>query len=414
MSNDVLMNKDLGTFANGSAYEIDKWLLRKMLRFIGNPSISMVLWSGDHVSPANKKPVARTIIRDRTTLLKLLANPDLHFGDAYAEGRLEVEGNLVEFLETIYRSLPEASWNDSVKTRLSRLLNRPRTNSLLGSKDNIHQHYDIGNDFYKLWLDENMQYTCAYFRNRDMTLEEAQLAKLHHVCRKLGLRSGETVAEAGCGWGTLALHMAKHYGVKVKAYNISKEQIAFARKNAGREGLSDRVEYIEDDYRNMSGKFDAFVSVGMLEHVGAKNYRELGRVVNQTLKENGRGLIHSIGRNKPEPMNSWIEKRIFPGAYPPTLREMMEIFEPWGFSIIDVENLRLHYAKTLIKWLDRFENSVDKVSEMFNQQFVRMWRLYLAGSIAAFTTGYLQLFQVVFSHPSKNDVPWTRWHLYSE
>ena len=413
--NNVLINKDLGTLtAKERAYGIEKWLLLRMLGRMGRPPIKFVLWNGEEISSGHDRPVARIIIHNRQTLLRLLANPNLHFGDAYAEGKIEIDGNLVEFLEAVYRAIYQASQDDSITGRVSRIINRPRVNSLSGSRENIHHHYDIGNPFYRLWLDENMQYTCAYFASADMTLEEAQVAKMEHVSRKLQLKPGETVVEAGCGWGGLSLHMAKHYGVKVKAYNISHQQVLFAKERAEALGLSERVEYIEDDYRNISERFDAFVSVGMLEHVGTNNYRELGRVIKCCLKQNGRGLIHSIGRNKAEPMDPWIEKRIFPGAYPPTLREMMEIFEPWGFSVTDVENLRLHYAKTLKHWLERFEEASCQIDKQFDQQFTRAWRLYLAGSLAGFTAGTLQLFQVLFAHPEKSDLHWTRSHLYSK
>ncbi|MBI4746796.1 MAG: class I SAM-dependent methyltransferase [Deltaproteobacteria bacterium] len=412
--NNVLINKELGTLtARERAYGIEKWLLLRMLDRMGRPPIKFVLWSGEEISSGHDRPVGRIIIRNRKTLLKLLANPNLHFGDAYAEGKIEIDGNLVELLESVYRAIYQASQDDSITGRVSRIINRPRVNSLSGSRENIHHHYDIGNPFYRLWLDENMQYTCAYFASANMTLEEAQVAKMDHVSRKLQLKPGETVVEAGCGWGGLSLHMAKRYGVKVKAFNISRQQILFARERAQALGLSERVEYIEDDYRNISERFDAFVSVGMLEHVGTSNYRELGRVIKCWLKKNGRGLIHSIGRSKAEPMDPWIEKRIFPGAYPPTLREMMEIFEPWGFSVTDVENLRLHYAKTLKHWLERFEEASCQVDKLYDQRFTRAWRLYLAGSIAGFTAGTLQLFQVLFAHPEKSDFPWTRWHQYA-
>jgi cyclopropane-fatty-acyl-phospholipid synthase len=235
---------------------------------------------------------------------------------------------------------------------------------------------------------------------------------MDHVCRKLRLKAGESVVEAGCGWGTLALHMARNYGVRVRAFNISREQVAYARERAAREGLSGQVEYVEDDYRNISGRFDAFVSVGMLEHVGVANYEALGAVIRRALQGRGRGLIHSIGRNYPAPLQPWIEKRIFPGAYPPSLGEMMGIFEPSNLSILDVENLRLHYARTLRDWLVLYENASERVRQMFDEKFVRMWRLYLAGSVAAFTTGTLQLFQVVFAPGESNDVPLTRAHLY--
>jgi cyclopropane-fatty-acyl-phospholipid synthase len=294
------------------------------------------------------------------------------------------------------------------------LQHRRIANTFDKAKSNIHHHYDIGNDFYRLWLDQaEMQYTCAYFPDPSMTLEQAQLAKLHHVCRKLELQADDNVVEAGCGWGGLALFMARHYGVKVTAYNISREQVAHARARAESEGLSDRVEYVLDDYRNIRGEYDAFVSVGMLEHVGKKDFTTLGQVIARCLKPEGRGLIHSIGRNRPEPMNAWIERRVFPGAYPPSLMEMMGIFEPNDLSVIDVENLRLHYSLTLQHWAKRYEQHCEEITAMMDEPFVRTWRLYLAGSIAAFNVGNLQLYQVVFARQQNNQLPWSRAHLYT-
>jgi cyclopropane-fatty-acyl-phospholipid synthase len=185
------------------------------------------------------------------------------------------------------------------------------------SRANIHHHYDIGNDFYELWLDEQLLYTCACFQNPKMTLEEAQIAKMDHVCRKVGLKPGETVIEAGCGWGALALHMARHYCVNVRAFNISSEQIESAQAWSRREGLDHQVEFIEDDWRNIAGRYDAFVSVGMLEHVETENYRQLGGMVSKCLQPHGLALIHTIGRNQPQGMDRWIEHRIFPGSYRP-------------------------------------------------------------------------------------------------
>jgi cyclopropane-fatty-acyl-phospholipid synthase len=257
-----------------------------------------------------------------------------------------------------------------------------------------------------------MSYTCAYFPTAEATLEQAQVAKMDHVCRKLRLRAGDSVVEAGCGWGSLALHMASRYGAKVRAFNISGEQIRYARQRAKDLGLDGRVEYVEDDYRNITGRYDVFVSVGMLEHVGRENYPELGRVVRNALSAEGRGLIHSIGRNRPQPLHAWIERRIFPGAYAPSLGEMMQIFEPWDLSVIDVENIRLHYALTLRQWLARYESALDQVRARFDEFFVRMWRLYLAGSIAAFETGTMQLFQVLFTIQENNQLPPTREYMY--
>ncbi len=393
----------------------ERWLLKKFLAAIGNPPVDLMMWDGEVIANHKRATIATLHIRDRVALYALMWDPNLRFGDYYASGRLEVEGDFQRFLEAVYRAGNATRGSGIFRDRLSRLAYRPRPNTLRGSKANIHSHYDIGNDFYKLWLDRDyMQYTCAYYPEQALTLEQAQVAKMEHVCRKLRLQPGETVVEAGCGWGGLARYMAKHHGVNVRSYNISHEQISFARARAQQEGLADRVEYVEDDYRNIEGDFDVFVSVGMLEHVGVDNYPALGEVIDRSLKDNGRGLIHSIGRNRARLMNGWIEKRIFPGAYPPTLREAMDIFEPNELSVLDVENLRMHYAKTLEEWLERYEANIDWVRETYDEAFVRAWRLYLAGSIAAFTTGSLQLFQILFARPRDNDLPWTRAHLYEK
>jgi cyclopropane-fatty-acyl-phospholipid synthase len=388
---------------------LDAWLLAKLSAFLGDPALEFAIKDGAHVSPAGVA-AARVTFANRATLLAVLTDPAMRFGDAYSEGTVSIEGDLVSMLEVVYRA---GVTTDKPGSLLRRALRRPRTNTLTGSRDNIHRHYDIGNQFYSLWLGGTMAYTCAYYPSPAARLDEAQLAKMDHVCRKLRLKPGETVVEAGCGWGTLALHMARRYGVRVRAFNISREQIMYAREHAQRAGLAGQVEYVEDDYRNISGQYDAFVSVGMLEHVGVDNYPELGNVAHRALGGRGRGLIHTIGRNYPALLQPWIEKRIFPGACPPALSEMMRIFEPWDFSVLDVENLRLHYALTLRHWLELYETASDKVREMFDARFVRMWRLYLAGSLAAFTTGKLQLFQVVFAPGQNNDIPWNRAEIYA-
>jgi cyclopropane-fatty-acyl-phospholipid synthase len=390
---------------------LEESLLRWLLSALGDPPVEFVLWNGRRVSVGSNDPVASLRLADRLTLLRLFWYPSFEFAEAYTDGRIEVEGSLSGLVAAINRSLARVPASPyALRRRLQR--RGPRRNTLQRSRSNVHHHYDLGNEFYQLWLGDTMAYTCAYYPTPDATLEQAQIAKMDHVCRKLRLRQGESVVEAGCGWGSLALHMAEHYGVRVRAFNISREQIAFARERARAKDLAGRVDFVEDDYRNIAGQFDAFVSVGMLEHVGPDHYRDLGRIARDAIGTNGRGLIHSIGRNKPKPFDGWIAKRIFPGAYPPSLREMLEIFEPWNLSVLDVENLRLHYARTLEHWLERYEAARVDIERMFDARFVRMWRLYLAGSIAAFQTGELQLFQVLFAPGCSNDVPWTREHLY--
>ncbi len=393
-------------------FSAEKLLLARMMESLGNPPVDLVLWDGQEIASLEKPALARVLIRDRGALLKLIANAELGFGEMYSADRIEVEGNLVDCLEAIYRALPRTE-RGQIGQKLLAPFNAPLRNTLPRARRNIHHHYDIGNDFYKLWLDRDMVYTCAYFPDPATGLEQAQAAKLDYVCRKLRLAPGETVIETGCGWGALALHMARHYGVTVKAYNISKQQIAYARERARAEGLDARVQFIEDDYRNAGGEFDAFVSVGMLEHVGVDQYPVLGALIDRCLKHSGRGLIHSIGRDRPSPMTPWIERNIFPGACPPSLSQMMQIFEPFGFSVLDVENLRLHYAKTLEHWLGRYEANAERVAQMFDPAFVRAWRLYLAGSLAAFRSGDMQLFQVSFTRSGQNRIPWTRQYLYS-
>jgi len=400
--------------ASATPKAIERWALAQLLGLAGNPPVRFVLWNGAEVPASGAAPVARLHIRNRHTLWQLLSNPDLRFGDAYTRGDLEVEGDLVDCLQAMYRAFPAVSEQNRLYRGLQRWRNRAGLNTLADSLSNIHRHYDTGNDFFKLWLDEQMVYTCAYFPSTTLSLEQAQQRKLDYVCRKLRLQPGESVIEAGCGWGALARHMARHYGVQVRAFNISHEQILHARERAAAEGLAAQVEYIEDDYRNIRGQCDAFVSVGMLEHVGRNNYPTLGAVIDRCLAPHGRGLLHSIGRNQPCPMNAWIERRIFPGSYPPTLREMMAVLEPSGFSVLDVENLRLHYAKTLEHWLDRFETHSDEISARYDAAFTRAWRLYLAGSLAAFATGWLQLFQIVFTRSGDNAIPWSRAHLYAQ
>jgi cyclopropane-fatty-acyl-phospholipid synthase len=313
-------------------------------------------------------------------------------------------------METAYQSSPGLrSWRRHIR---SKWLTWSQVNTRRGSARNIHHHYDLSNDFYRMWLDEHMLYTCAYFPTPEASLEAAQEAKLEMVCRKLRLRPGETVVEVGCGWGGLAIYMAQRYGVRVKAYNISHEQIRYAREWAEREGVTDSVEFIEDDYRTVKEKFDVFCSVGMLEHVGPDHYHELGRVIYRAIGDSGRGFLHYIGRNRPAPLSVWIRKCIFPGGYTPTIRESMEVLEPQSFSVLDIENLRMHYAKTLEHWLARFEAAFDTVVREKGMEFARMWRLYLAGSVAAFRTGKLQLFQVLFAGKDSRFTPWTRDDLY--
>jgi cyclopropane-fatty-acyl-phospholipid synthase len=393
------------TFSSDSAPRastpVDRWVAGRIQASVPSARLRFVLWDGFELPYTGDAPVGTIVFRNRRALFSWVWNPDLNFGEAYMFGAVDLQGDLVAMLCEIYRALR--------RTRPREQASSKPVNDERAARENVHRHYDLGNDFYRLWLDREMLYTCAYFPSPDATLEDAQITKMDRVCRKLQLRPGERVVEAGCGWGSLALFMAKQYGVSVRAFNVSSEQIAYARARAKESGLAGQVEFIEDDYRNVRGQHDVFVSVGMLEHVGLGDYQAFGSVVERSLTGAGRGLLHFIGRNQPGALNPWIRKRIFPGAYPPALPEVFErVLEPWNMSVLDVENLRLHYASTLDHWRRRFEAASDEVTRMFDDTFVRAWRLYLAGSQAAFTTGTMQLFQVVFARGASNAIPWTR------
>jgi len=374
---------------------LDRRIADAFQRWLRAADLRLELWDGSSPWTSTSTSVGDVVVSDRWALLKLIFNPDLQFGELYTAGRVAIRGSLERVMEVASR-LPRP---DHLSLREWWALHARNWNGRLASRRNVHHHYDLGNDFYQIWLDQQLVYTCALFPTADATLEEAQIAKLDLVCRKVGLRPGDSVVEVGCGWGALALHMGRAYGARVKAFNISREQVRFARERAAREGLADRVEFIEDDYRNASGHFDVFVSVGMLEHVGVHHYRSLGNVIRRVLKpEGGRGLLHFIGRDRPRPLNAWTARRIFPGAYPPTVAEVMRyVLEPAQQSVHHLENLRPHYARTLFHWRERFERAEQQVRQRFGDAFFRAWHLYLASSEAAFVSGSLQLFQIVFA-----------------
>lgn len=365
-------------------------------------------------------PYAFTIhIKTVRAARDVVTKSSLGFGEAYTRGEIDVEGDLQDVALLSYELL-EGPLKGTLWERVRYVLGFfARRNTLTGSKKNIAAHYDLANSFYQLWLDAEMQYTCAYFNRPTDSLEDAQRQKMDLVCRKLRLAPGEFVVEAGCGWGGLALHMARNYGVRVKSFNISKEQIEFAREKAQRLGI-DSVEYVHDDYRNIPNyvkSCDKFASICMLEHVGRESYAAFQALVAKVLRKPGLAMLQFISRTNPSPIsNPWLEKYVFPGYYNPSLGEIIKPLEAEHrqLHLVDIENMRYHYALTLVHWLDRLERNADKIRAEWGERVVRTFRLYLAGGLADFAHGAGTLvYQVLLSHGFDNGAPLTRQHFYA-
>jgi cyclopropane-fatty-acyl-phospholipid synthase len=392
----------------GAASPLDRWCLAQLTRVAAGVPLRVELWDGTSAAASGGESRFTIRIGTRRALWRMVRDPDLGFGEAYVEGDLHVNGDMPALVDEVARAL--ATTRRSGADGLRRCLARWSGATIGAARRNAQYHYDLGNDFYRLWLDDDLVYTCAYFPTPNASLEEAQRAKLEHVCRKLHLSAGDRVFEAGCGWGALARHMALVHGVTVRAWNVSHEQVAEARARAAAEGLGGRVEFVEDDWRRMDGTCDVFASIGMLEHVGRARYGELGRVIDRCLHPvHGRGLLHFIGRDIEAPSSRWTRRYVFPGFHLPTLREAIGgVLEPSGFSVLDIEDLRRHYTLTLEHWRDRFERAAPTVTACFGERFTRLWRYYLAGAHAGFAAGYLQLFQVLFARRGWDGGAWRR------
>ena len=365
--------------------------------------------------PKKENPI-RFKILDKTLHWKLLINPDLYLGEGYTDGSIVIEnGTLTEFLDIAIKNIGRDSAN-SITNALDkfRRMYRYITNfNLIGkSKQNVAHHYDLSNKFYDLFLDEKRQYSCAYFKNEDDTLEVAQNNKIDHIIKKLNLKSNHKVLDVGCGWGTLALDIAKKTQCEVVGITLSKNQLEYAQQKAREMNLENQVEFRLEDYRQLSEKFDRVVSVGMFEHVGRKFYSKYFNKVFDFLNEDGVALIHTIGSiNPPRGPQPWITKYIFPGGYTPSLSEVSLPIEKSGLIISDLEVLRAHYAHTIRNWKDRFMSKKEQVLEMFDEKFFRMWEFYLVGCEMSFKWGDQVVFQFQLTRKLKA-TPITRDYIY--
>lgn len=375
-------------------------------------SFQVQFWDGVKKSYGAGEPQFILTIATQRAAEHALESGSLGFGEEYMAGDIQVGGDLTQLLrfgadDTIL-NLPVG-----LKAKLAiKHLRQASLNTLSRSTKHVAYHYDRGNDFYKLWLDDSMAYSCAYFRSESDTLEQAQQQKYEHICRKLQLKAGETLIDIGCGWGGMLIYAAKHYGVRGVGYTLSKQQVEYATDLLKREGLSKEISIELEDYRRIEGTFDKFVSVGMFEHVGKQFISTFMEKVQSILKPGGIGLLHTVGQERPVPGDPWTLKYIFPGGYIPTLDEIVRTMCEVKLIPTDIENLRLHYARTLEEWSARYEVHAKKIEALYDASFVRMWRMFLNGCIANFRYGDMRLYHVLFTNGLNNTIPLTREHLY--
>jgi cyclopropane-fatty-acyl-phospholipid synthase len=390
---------------------IDKVFYRTLFRDLFSDTCTVRFWDGEEETYGDGASRFKLILNEPIPKSDIISDPSLAFGEAYMKGLLEIEGDLEAVIESLYLNMGSFLRQGHLYNKALKKL----SNNLKRSRENIEHHYDIGNDFYKLWLDETMTYSCGYFRSGSDTLAQAQKNKVDLILKKMNLKEGQTLLDIGCGWGELVLTAAKQYGVKALGITLSAEQYAEVQKRTEKEGLSDLVEVRRVDYRELKGdKFDRIVSVGMLEHVGKDHLHEYFGHINLMLKEGGLSLLHCItGIHESEGgTNSWINRYIFPGGYVPSIQELIGYMSGEGFHLIDAESLRRHYGRTLEHWASNFEQALPEIQKNKDETFIRMWRLYLNSCAASFNSGNIDIHQFVFTKGINDDIPWCRDYLY--
>ena len=354
-------------------------------------------------------------LKDRKLYRSLFFHPELHAGEAYMDGTLTIETGTIRDFLTLFM----INSRNLRKHPLQRILNRvqkqfrrfQQRNDTEAARAHVQHHYDLSNEFYRLFLDKDMNYSCAYYTNPKDTLETAQQNKLRHIASKLDLKPGQRVLDIGCGWGGMALYLAKVADVEVVGVTLSTQQHALAQERAKERKLDKRVSFELKDYRHVTGTFDRIVSVGMFEHVGVIHYDEYFKKIHELLKPDGVALVHSIGRHTvPSSTASWIRKYIFPGGYSPALSETLASVERSGLWVTDIEILRLHYAKTLRAWEERFQSNRAKITTMMDERFCRMWEFYLIGSEVTFSHSSHMNFQMQLTK-DVHTLPLTRDYL---
>lgn len=389
--------------------QLEKTLYKNIFTNLFSNPCSVKFWDGEEITYGVGDSSFRIVLNEPLPISEVITDPSVTFGEAYMHKKLDIEGSIQDVMESLYRN-SKSFLRD--KEKYSKLLN-PIKNTLRKSKENISFHYDIGNEFYQLWLDKSMTYSCGYFLSDNDTLEQAQTNKVDYILRKLNLKEGNTLLDIGCGWGELIIAAAKKYKVKALGVTLSHEQMEKASKRIKDEGLEEFAEVQLIDYRQIKNiAFDRIVSVGMIEHVGKEYLAEYFSVINALLNEGGISLLHCITSFKGG-NNTWINKYIFPGGYIPSVNELVGDITSETFYLLDLESLRRHYVRTLENWAVNFENSMPIINKLKDDTFIRMWRLYLNSCAASFKVGNIDIHQFLFSKGVADVLPWTRSYLYN-
>lgn len=391
--------------------QMDKLFLEELLKNISADSFTVTFWDGTTKKFGDGEPKFKITFNKPISKKSILEDASLAFGEAYMNGDIDFEGSVQEIIESIYRNKKSFLHNHKLLNKLFKSVGT----SIKDQKKDISHHYDIGNDFYSLWLDKNLNYSCGYFKNEDDSLDQAQENKVEYILKKLNLKAGQTLLDIGCGWGNLILKAAKLYNVHALGITLSKEQYSSVQEKIKENHLEDLVEVEYLDYRELpklNRKFDRIVSVGMLEHVGHANIPMYMDTVEKILKDHGVFLLHCITGLFESECNKWITRYIFPGGYIPSVREIVSSFPELDFHLVDAESLRLHYCKTLEHWASNFETHLDEVKQNFDDKFIRMWRLYLNSCAASFHYGVVDIHQFIITKDLNNELPMTRNYLY--
>ncbi len=391
---------------------------RLLKRVIRKGTLNVIDASGQlHSFGGEPGPTVTIQITDARLYRKLFVNPELHVGEAYMDGKLLVTQGRIRDVLTLFalnrQSVRNHPLQKLVRGTMKKLKRLNQRNSQKSASANVRHHYDLSNDFYRLWLDNDMNYSCAYFAKPEDTLEQAQQNKLRHIAAKLDLKPGQRILDIGCGWGGNALYIASVADVEIVGVTLSVEQHALATLRAKERGLEKRVHFELMDYRNVQGPFDRIVSIGMFEHVGIDHFLEYFSKIRDLLTPDGLALVHSIGRKGgPGQTGAWVRRHIFPGGYSPALSETLAAVEKSGLWVTDIEILRLHYAKTLREWENRFQCHRAEVATMMDERFCRMWEFYLIASELAFSHGKHMNFQLQLTR-NVEALPLTRDYMHA-